>query len=206
MQHLKIFEDYNGGNNNKFLMNIYKNGIANDKQDFIKLALDKGFDVKINEDDLISWALETVNYNSVRYFNKEWYDHMINTTSSLDISNKKINSLKGLSDFVNLKTINCSGNNLIDLKGLENMNKLESIWCSDNQIETLDAIVDLPYLEQIYFHNNNVSDISKLMKRDLNGFNCTGNPLPEVALDIWTDTSMLYEDKYKAMQKYYEEN
>ncbi|MDR6844970.1 Leucine-rich repeat (LRR) protein [Flavobacterium granuli] len=62
----------------------------------------------------------------------------INTLTSLDVSEKEIKSLKGIEDFADLTTLNCSSNQLSVLDISKNT-ALETLHCSYNQLTTLDV-------------------------------------------------------------------
>ncbi|KJD35642.1 hypothetical protein PW52_07795 [Tamlana sedimentorum] len=106
--------------------------------------------------------------------------------TTLDVSNKDINSLQGIEAFINLTTLYCSGNNLesIDIShnidlinfkcddnllatlNIQNNTNLETLFCRSNNIESIDTENNL-LLEQIDVSNNslyilNLSDNSAL--------------------------------------------
>ncbi len=56
--------------------------------------------------------------------------------TDLDVSGKKITSLYGLENFVNLKTLDCSKNKITELK-IANLPKLRYLRCPDNQLSLL---------------------------------------------------------------------
>jgi len=56
----------------------------------------------------------------------------------LDVSWCSISDLKGIEEFVNLDTLDCSTNQLTSLD-VSNNTALTSLWCAENQLTSLDV-------------------------------------------------------------------
>jgi len=63
---------------------------------------------------------------------------VINTITTLDISNQNISDLTGIEDFTSLQTLNCSNNNLVNLD-LSGLTTLISLDCSSNNLTDLNV-------------------------------------------------------------------
>ena len=98
-------------------------------------------DLKIDSGDIDGFVL-TANINSI---------------SSLNISNKKIDSLTGIKGFTNLKTLICSNNRLKELDISQN-DLLESLSCSQNELNNLDVTKNLN-LKTLLFSLNQIKQI-----------------------------------------------
>ena len=76
----------------------------------------------------------------------------------LNISQKNLQGELDLSDFINLESLECSGNNLVSLN-LNNCSQLEVINCSDNQFTNLD-LNNCPGLIKIICTNNQLTNLT----------------------------------------------
>lgn len=94
--------------------------------------------------------------------------------TQLDISNKKLEGELNLSDFINLKNLNCQGNQLISLD-VSNCQELTTLDCSNNQLTTLLLPNKGENLTELNINDNQLSDLvifnclvnKKLRKLDL---------------------------------------
>jgi len=82
--------------------------------------------------------------------------------TKLDISKEKLEHSLELSDFINLKEINCGENKLTSLN-LSNCSQLEVIICNDNNLTNL-LIDSCNNLISLICHNNLLTDADKLLK------------------------------------------
>jgi Leucine-rich repeat (LRR) protein len=78
--------------------------------------------------------------------------------TDLSISYQELIGELDLSDFVNLESLECSGNNLVSLN-LNNCSQLEVINCSDNQFTNLD-LNNCPGLIKIICANNQLTNLT----------------------------------------------
>ena len=121
-------------------------------------------DLKIDSGDIDGFVL-TANINSI---------------SSLNISNKKIDSLTGIKGFTNLKTLICSNNRLKELDISQN-DLLESLSCSQNELNNLDVTKNLN-LKTLLFSLNQIKQIDISNNPELSLLDCSGNQLSELLL------------------------
>lgn len=135
----------------------------------------------------------------------------IDETTSLDLSNRKLNNLEGLEVFTNLTKLDCSNNQLtsIDLSELAN---LEELICSGNSLASLDFtgapnikilncsdcfglvsrsrsfsnggldLTGLPYLEELYCNSNDLLQLNVRNNPELRIIECNDNSL--IQLDV----------------------
>lgn len=82
----------------------------------------------------------------------------ITNLSTLDLSNSTISDLSGIQNFINLKTLNVSGNQLTVLDISKNI-LLENLNCSNNQIASLDVSKHLK-LTNLYSNNNSLNSLN----------------------------------------------
>ncbi len=75
---------------------------------------------------------------------------------------ERINEIKGLSNLIDLKELNLSGNNIIEIDYLENLVSLEKLNLSENKITEIKGLKSLKKLNQLYLHNNSITEIKGL--------------------------------------------
>ena len=92
----------------------------------------------------------------------------------LNVSNKNISSLEGISYFTALQTLNCSGNNLAELN-LDSNTNLQTLICNDNSLNTLDLSQNTA-LTTVDCHSNNIYYTLQLnVEAPLQWLDCSDN-------------------------------
>src|SRR3954447_18769329 len=114
----------------------------------------------------------------------------------LNISQKNLEGELDLSDFVNLKILDCSSNDLVSLK-LEKNNCLEKIICSENKLTNLSLSDNNPNLTYLNCSHNSLSsteifDIIKVSQK-LIYLNLRDNIFPASKLDIFAELLQIEE-------------
>lgn len=79
----------------------------------------------------------------------------ISNLTSLNLSNSSISDLNGIQDFINLTSLDASGNQLKKLE-INNNKILRILNCSNNQIEVLNVVTNTQ-LTDLYCNNNNLN-------------------------------------------------
>ena len=158
MKYLKLFESHR----DEVLLKIVRNGLVNDKPEFIDLAVSKGFDLNNYRSELIEWCKKTANYNAIKYLDQKEYNDLVKNTTALDISNRNIKSLKGISDLTNLEKLSCYNNQIESLEPISGLTKLEKLYCFNNRIESLEPISGLTNLEHLYCSNNRIESLEPI--------------------------------------------
>jgi Leucine-rich repeat (LRR) protein len=82
------------------------------------------------------------------------YDQITN----LNCYQKNLDSLDGIENLIQLKTLWCNNNNLTSLNGIENLINLEYLYCYYNNLTNLDEIENLTHLKVLYCFGNNFSN------------------------------------------------
>ena len=142
---------------------------------------------------------------------------IINTVSSLNVSNKNITNLTGIEDFTSLTTLNCQTNQLTNLDITQNtaltdldcgVNQLTSIdisqntaltWlsCYNNLLSSLNVIqnTNLVYL---FCHSNQLTSLNIIQNISLNVLYCSDNQLIEIdvsqnptLINFWCNDNLL---------------
>ena len=100
----------------------------------------------------------------------------------LNIDNKELTSLEGVSKFKNLTHLYCRQNKLVDLKGVEGLKKLEELDCTDNgTLKSLSGIEGLISLEDLYCGGNSLTSIEEVAGlTNLMRMRCDDNDLDNV--------------------------
>ncbi|CAG8592538.1 36329_t:CDS:2, partial [Racocetra persica] len=101
-------------------------------------------------------------------------------TTKLGISSENLEGELDLSDFVNLRSLNCSYNKLTSLN-INNCSQLESIWCTGNQLINLE-ISSCPNLTLIDCSENQLVGLDFSQNNSLSEIHCHGNLLEEITL------------------------
>jgi Leucine-rich repeat (LRR) protein len=81
------------------------------------------------------------------------------TVIYLDISDSNIEILGRIENLINLKTINCYGNQLTSLEGIENLVNLTFLRCNNNQLTLLEGIENCVNLNILYCNNNQLTSL-----------------------------------------------
>ncbi len=135
------------------------------------------------------------------------------TVERLNVSHRKITSLKGIEFFTNLRILDCSYNYLTELDSGGNF-KLQELYCYHNNITKLDLrgstclkILDCSYnslskldlrgnfcLEKVYCYNNNLIEIILKNKSKLQILFCYDNNFTELLLGNLNELTILKLD------------
>lgn len=106
----------------------------------------------------------------------------------IDVSNKSVTSLEGISAFKNLHNLDCSGNNLTTLD-ITNNERLTTLYCSDNQLTILDVSKNVN-LESLFVTGNNLTSIDVSKNTALTYLICGRNQI--TSLDIHNNTKLTH--------------
>lgn len=93
----------------------------------------------------------------------------------IDCSGLGIESLGEIGDFVNLRTLVCSGNRLTELD-LRGCRRLETADCTDNRLHTLD-VEGLRSLTALECADNDLENLDLTTNAALRTLRCPSNPL-----------------------------
>ncbi len=107
-------------------------------------------------------------------------DKEIAMVTEMDISNRNIYNLEGISYFTELKTLTCNGCKLSQLN-LSNNTKLESLSCVDNKLTELDLSA-CPLLTKLQCPQNKLTSINLSGCTVLWYLQCYGNQLTAIDL------------------------
>lgn len=140
--------------------------------------------------------LDGTNFPDGRFFNyvrnnidkngNGWLGQNERNINSIDIRNKGIGSLTGLSWFTNLRTLMCSKNSLTSLDVSKNTN-LTTLLCDENKLTTLDVSKNTK-LTTLTCDRNQLSSLNLSKNVDLLSLTCSGNNLS--ALDVSKNTKL----------------
>ncbi|NHM06479.1 T9SS type A sorting domain-containing protein [Flavobacterium sp. CYK-4] len=108
---------------------------------------------------------------------------------SLSIFSSQISSLNGLGSFVNLKSLNCEGNqiNTVDLTGLSLLSKLK---INNNQLSSLD-VSSLANLQELYASANLIASFATAPNANLKHIDLNNNSLTAINLNGLTNLQIL---------------
>lgn len=107
-------------------------------------------------------------------------------TGSLNLENANISDLSGIEEFINITSLNCSGNNLTTLDVSQNTS-LTSLDCSGNNLTTID-ISQNTALTNFDCSENNLTTLDVSLNTSLTSLDCSGNSL--TTLDVSKNTSL----------------
>lgn len=143
--------------------------------------------INIPDANFKAWLLQSNSSNFIaRDLNGFYINIDANNDSEIQVSealvitelyvfDTNIQSLEGISGFINLQVLNCNGNNLptLNLSGMSNLKRLE---CSGSKIETLN-LTGLSSLEELSCSSNNFTtlDFSSLNLPNLITLSCLYN-------------------------------
>lgn len=83
-------------------------------------------------------------------------------TGTLKCDNKRIESISGVEDLVNLQGLSLKKNKISELKYLSGLTRLTSLSLGSNQIKDISPLANLTGLTSLQLHRNKISDISPL--------------------------------------------
>ena len=104
--------------------------------------------------------------------------------TEIDVSNKGITTLEGISYFPNLKKLNCAQNNLSSLDVSQNT-KLQFLYCDSNQLTELDVSKNTQ-IETLYCFQNQLSSLDVSQNTELQVLLCGYNQLTSLQADNCT--------------------
>ena len=110
----------------------------------------------------------------------------INSTTSLDVNNKKISNLKGIEHFTVLTQLNCYKNQLTELNVSKNT-ALTQLNCNNNQLTALN-VSNNTALTSLGCSNNQLTALDVSNNTALTSLNCSNNQL--TALDVSNNTTL----------------
>jgi hypothetical protein len=119
---------------------------------------------------------------------------------SLNVGYGNINSLEGIENFVNLRSLSCDHNNLTQL-AVASLTNLLSINCGNNQLTSLLPLQNLINLVGIYCVENQLTSLSPIENlTQLEDFQFGGNQIQSVNLQnlhvlwrLWCEDNLLTE-------------
>jgi Leucine-rich repeat (LRR) protein len=109
----------------------------------------------------------------------------VKSVESLNISDMKIQSLKGLEEFLSLESLDCSKNQLVRLY-LSKNKQLKTVRCAHNELPVLDVSHN-GKLQTLDCSHNRITMLDLSRCKDLKELECTNNPL--ITIHVWTDFS-----------------
>jgi Leucine-rich repeat (LRR) protein len=98
----------------------------------------------------------------IALINKECEQEASESTDTLDLSFRSINSLDGIDNRIGLKCIDLRGNRISDLQPLAGLRQLEALYLCQNQIENINPLASLTNLFYLTLGDNQIADLSPL--------------------------------------------
>ncbi len=168
-------------------------------QDLTVYAKWRRFSSTMNEDIPVSDVFIDNNFRSYIYssifgktepaegenFTQEYMDAIRNTTY-LNISNKSISDLSGLSNFENLITLECKGNSITELD-VSKINTLKYLGCSSNPIKNL-ILGEAPIINRLTIDSCGLNELDVSKCTELTNLLCYSNNLN--TLDVSKNTKL----------------
>ncbi len=108
--------------------------------------------------------LEEVIYTELQIDKGSLPSHIVETVTSLDLSDSDITDLSGIENFPHLVELNLSGNHISDFGALTTLRNLLSLDLSDNKIETIDGLEQLASIETLHLEGNRIESVHPLKK------------------------------------------
>ena len=106
--------------------------------------------------------------------------------TEINVSNKGITTLEGISYFPNLKKLDCSNNQLTELDVSKNT-ELVTLDCSGNELTSLDVRQDAA-LKELYCYENQLTELDVSQNTKLKLLQCYSNQL--TSLDVSKNTAL----------------
>ena len=131
-------------------------------RDFVEEELD------INKDKNLD-IVEIKSVENMYIYDREYYE------DEEEVYDKRIENLKGIEIFVNLKELHCNGNKIEELDLSSNL-KLEYLDCSSNQLSTLDISANQK-LRQLHCDNNQLTILNVSANPNLTRLYCRRNQI-----------------------------
>ncbi len=112
-----------------------------------------------------------------------YYD-LENLEGDLEMSDMRIDNLRGIEYCRNIRTLDLSNNNIIDITNIGYLQLLEEIYLSNNAISSIDILSGLKNLTKIDLSFNHIDDITPIFELpNLEYINLIGNNIPEVQIN-----------------------
>jgi Leucine-rich repeat (LRR) protein len=115
-------------------------------------------------------------------------DEEIEGVTSIDISYKAVQSLKGIEYFIALKELNCHYNQLTSLDVSKNT-EMTTLYCCCNQLTSLDLLNNTAF-ENLECWQNQLTSLDVSQNIALTTLVCANNPLTKI--DISNNTKLLF--------------
>lgn len=112
----------------------------------------------------------------------------IKNITSLDISYKNINTLIGIEDFVNIKSLKCEYNKLKSIDVNLNTN-LEVLICNGNELSSLDVSKNTKLID-LMCSQNKITSLDFSNNPELNSVNAISNQL--ISIDVSKNNNLTY--------------
>lgn len=110
--------------------------------------------------------------------------YMLEDMDELELANRRMDSLEGITHCRHLVRLNLSGNVLTNTEGIEALAYLEELYIPDNAIGYIDALSHLSQLRVLDLSGNQVDDITPLFELEhLEFVNLKGNPVPALQVN-----------------------
>ena len=100
----------------------------------------------------------------------------ISSITSLDVNNKNISNLTGISDFTALEVLDASQNQILDMLVVSSNHALTSLNLSDNTLTDID-LANNTLLESLDVSNNNLTSLSLINNTSITSINASNNKL-----------------------------
>lgn len=159
-----------------FALFIFSN---NTKADEIELK-----DISFNDSNLYYELKEKI-ASSINSYNDETltisiYSNILDTIKNLELSNRGITDISGLSNFNNLTTLDITGNKITDITPLSNLTKLTTLTISNNKVEDISCLSNLN-LHNFTANDNEISDISALKNMNITYLDLKNNNIKDIS-------------------------
>lgn len=100
----------------------------------------------------------------------------------LNLSNKNIEDLKGLSMFAYLEFINLNNNRVSDFKELKDLPYLHTLFVNNNNLQNIDQVTRLTRLKVLHASNNNFTSLKGITNlRDLESLVLNNNSISDIS-------------------------
>jgi len=107
-------------------------------------------------------------------FNNEIEINEAQVITDLNISDKGVNSIDGIENFISLNTLDCSLNGLTSLNGIQSLTSLFSLDCSSNGLSNINEVINMTSLDSLNCSDNfNILNINVSQLSQLTVLNCS---------------------------------
>ena len=138
---------------------IYANEVRSESVININEKIINNKDVSISDERL----REVINVELGKSLdNTDFTKEELESIEMIEARYRDIESLEGIENCINLKSLNLGSNKIEDITALINLTKLESLFLVDNSIIDISSIGTLKNLKLLQISHNKISDISAL--------------------------------------------